>query len=406
MAAHYEVHEEIPEEEAPPPPPRLWPWLVALLLLVLAGLGGLWWATRDDDAGAAAPATTAAAAGQVQVPAVEGEPLDDATAALAAAGLEPKLARAPSERPSGIVLEQDPAAGRSVDRGSTVTLTISRGEATISVPDVRRLPAARAFAELEQARLTPSSRRVYADAPVGEVVAQKPGPGNEVEPGTEVALTVSRGEREVEVPDVTGRDEAEAVAALEDAGLTAGSRRVPSGEPAGTVVAQNPRAGERAAKGSKVQINVSAGAAGTTTSTTTSSGRVTVPDVVGLKRRAAVGRLRGAGLEADTKPIPSDEPEGTVVAQFPAAGTQARRGGSIRINVSAGRAAREVPDVVGDDELTATDRLEEAGFVVEVVRQDTSAPEEDGVVLEQDPLPGDKRKPGTTVTVIVGTLTG
>jgi beta-lactam-binding protein with PASTA domain len=64
-----------------------------------------------------------------------------------------------------------------------------------------------------------------------------------------------------------------------------------------------------------------------------------------------------------------------------------------------------VPDVVGLDEATARQKLENAGFTVAVLDQDTSDPTEDGVVLDQNPPAGDRRKPGAEITIFVGVLT-
>ena len=87
------------------------------------------------------------------------------------------------------------------------------------------------------------------------------------------------------MPDVVGRPSDAATTSLTQAGLVAAPREVPSGQPEGTVVAQSPKAGDRAAKGSRVQINVSGGrtaTSGTTTTTaTTQAATVSVPDLVG-----------------------------------------------------------------------------------------------------------------------------
>jgi serine/threonine-protein kinase len=78
---------------------------------------------------------------------------------------------------------------------------------------------------------------------------------------------------------------------------------------------------------------------GTTTSgtTTTPSATVTVPDLVGSTFADARRQLRDLGLKADRKDVPSAEPYGNVVAQYPAPGSTAKKGGSIRVNVSVGR---------------------------------------------------------------------
>jgi eukaryotic-like serine/threonine-protein kinase len=60
-----------------------------------------------------------------------------------------------------------------------------------------------------------------------------------------------------------------------------------------------------------------------------------------------------------------------------------------------------VPDVVGQDDVTATDILQEAGF--EVVSRDDTSPsnEPDGTVIDQDPAGGTRAPEGSVVTIVV-----
>ena len=71
-------------------------------------------------------------------------------------------------------------------------------------------------------------------------------------------LNVSKGSGTVNVPSLVGTSQNDAVAQLEAAGLDANVVPVPSTEPAGTVVAQNPTSGE-VRRGSSVRLNVSNG---------------------------------------------------------------------------------------------------------------------------------------------------
>ena len=93
------------------------------------------------------------------------------------------------------------------------------------------------------------------------------------------------------------------------------------------------------------------------------------------------------------------------MAQYPAAGAPAKHGGSVRVNVSQGPGTKAVPDVTGDDETAATTKLENAGFTVKVVRQDTTDASEDGIVLDETPAGGTDAKPGAKVTLTIGSLT-
>ena len=62
--------------------------------------------------------------------------------------------------------------------------------------------------------------------------------------------------------------------------------------------------------------------------------------------------------------------------------------------------------MTSQDEASAQQTLEQSGFTVDVQEQDTIDPNQDGIVLDQDPVGGTKAKPGTTVTITVGRLHG
>jgi eukaryotic-like serine/threonine-protein kinase len=134
-----------------------------------------------------------------------------------------------------------------------------------------------------------------------------------------------------------------------------------------------------------------------------------VPDVVGRTADEAGSILRDAGLEARQVEVPSTEPQGNVVAQSPAAGSQVAQGSAVRINVSTGEGAEqpedvEVPDVVGAAEAEAVSQLEEAGFTVRIRREDVTDETQDGVVLEQDPEANTTAPRDSEVAITVGQL--
>jgi beta-lactam-binding protein with PASTA domain len=339
--------------------PTIWPWLLALLLLVLAGIGigaAAYLVTRDDDDERAEPAT-------VTVPQVVGDDVAAAIRKLSANGLGNQVARIPSTRPRGDVIRQRPRPGAAVERGERVALVVSSGPPSARVPDVRGLPLADAFRRIEAARLRPQARRVFSTGRRGRIVRQRPAPGAEVERESIVLLTVSRGPRRVAVPAVVGFSEAEAGARLRAAGLDPSVARVASSERSGTVVAQNPTAGERVRSGAAVRINVSRGRPATTTAPPTTAPTTT----------------RATTTRPTTTRTTTTTPTGT---------------GS----------AVTVPDVVGLDEPTARARLLQAGFALRTVTRTTSDPAEEGIVLDQRPLGGTPARAGAQVTITVGAL--
>ena len=206
-----------------------------------------------------------------------------------------------------------------------------------------------------------------------------------------------------QVPDLVGAQSAEAQETLREAGLRANVQTVPSAQPGGTVVAQNPAAGTEVDEGSAVRLNVSAG--GTPPAPPEPA---TVPDVVGLQqteavRVAAAGRpegiraaraLAGAGRHSSSRRPAS--PARAWNAATPSRSTSRRA----RIR----RRATAVPDVVGLGEEEARDELRAAGFRVQVVKVDAPTPAEEGRVVDQQP--SDEAPGGWEVTLTVGRLGG
>ena len=62
-----------------------------------------------------------------------------------------------------------------------------------------------------------------------------------------------------------------------------------------------------------------------------------MPDVTGLSRESAEARLRDEGLAVAVAEQESDVPEGDVISQTPAGGTELTRGATVTITVSTGR---------------------------------------------------------------------
>lgn len=197
-------------------------------------------------------------------------------------------------------------------------------EDTVEVPAVQGLTVDRAVARLADENLEPDVVTEPSDAPEGTVFRQDPAAGTEVDEGSTVQLLVSGGPESGPVPNAVGLPEAQARDRLVAAGFEVRTREVFSDDPAGTVTAQEPAAGADTAAGSTVTINVSKG-----------TGQVDVPNVVGLGRSEAENEIESAKLEPNVVVVPSDEPEGTVVAQSPIGGTL-RQGATVRLNVSQG----------------------------------------------------------------------
>ena len=274
------------------------------------------------------------------VPNVVGLQRGEAERRLDDSGFEVERKDIVSARTAGVVLDQRPTSGTRYGEGGIVVLSVARSAARVDVPDVTGVPTAAAMDRLRVAGLQGRAQTIASRRPKGQVLRQVPVAGTEVPKDSPVVLIVSAGQQLVDVPDVVGLTAGNATKQLADAGFRTRVRQVASSEPAGTVIAQKPGGGSRAPRGQVIRINVARGETQTTTTVVTTTAR-------------------------------------------PSQGT--------------------VPDVVGLDEQSATQTIEDAGFRVRVQDRTVTDSSQDGVVLQQLPR-GGTRRTGTTVTIVVGRL--
>jgi serine/threonine-protein kinase len=198
------------------------------------------------------------------VPGVVGEDRETAEAALRDAGFEVSTEETESSfENEGLITEQRPGGGESGEVGSEVELTVGTGPDTVEVPDVTGINQIQARGILEQSSLALGAvAEDYSDTvPEGAIISQDPAEGEEVEPDSEVGVTVSLGVQQVEVPEVYGASLLEAQAILEDAGLFAApvESTLPNEEAAGTALETDPIAGTPVDPGATVTLYYSAG---------------------------------------------------------------------------------------------------------------------------------------------------
>ena len=149
------------------------------------------------------------------------------------------------------------AAAAALVLGAVIAavLLLTGGE-KVAVPSVVSQDRARAEAALENAGFDVSASIVASDEEEGVVVGQHPPAGDKAEKGSDVRLDVSKGPPIVAVPDVVGESQADAEAALEQAGFQVEVAKEPSDKAAeGTVVSLRPA--EEAEKGSVIRVGVS-----------------------------------------------------------------------------------------------------------------------------------------------------
>lgn len=201
----------------------------------------------------------------------------------------------------------------------------------ITVPDVtgKQMTLARQILEDQHLRVT-VAETYDASVPVGVVVSQTPEAGTMVKEERAITIYVSKGGEELEMPNLRGLNQSDAIDKLQQMGLRLGSAyETFSDEDSGTVISQDPRSGTRISKGQTVDITVSKGQ---------KIKKVSVPDVKGVPVDRARTIIEGSSLSVGgTSEQESTQAAGTVVSQSPAAGTEVDAGSSVRLVVSSGK---------------------------------------------------------------------
>jgi serine/threonine-protein kinase len=195
---------------------------------------------------------------QTEVPDVIGETRDDAIATLARRDLDHSVHEVFSAEDPGTVVGQDPKPGETVNVGTRVRLNVSKGKRPVVVPPVVGQPFENAKSALEGAGFRVTRRNVESTDPAGTVVGQDPAANTEVAPGATIVLSVSKGPKNVQVPDVTNQDEPTATSTLKAAGFNVNVERQQIDDPGqnGFVISQDPAGGSQAPAGTTVTIVV------------------------------------------------------------------------------------------------------------------------------------------------------
>lgn len=159
----------------------------------------------------------------------------------------------------------------------------------------------------------------------GYIISQDPAGKKEVKENTTIKVVVSKGIEKVQVPKLVGQKEADAVKALETAGLKFTVEEETNKKvEAGVVFEQDKEAGTEVNKGDTIKIKISAGAK-----------KVQVPSVIGSEEADAKSTLSKAGFSVTV--VYEEEKgkeDGTVLKQSIDAGKEVTEGSSITITVN------------------------------------------------------------------------
>jgi len=202
---------------------------------------------------------------------------------------------------------------------------------TVDVPAVANMPpdSARELLKGRGLLMVIQGERPDPAVPAGWIVEQTPMAGSQVRRGAEVSAKVSSGPERVLVPEVVGRQVAEARTAIEAAGLRVGSvQETGSGTP-GVVTAVSPAPGTRVAPGSDVVLTAVPQAAAP-------PAEIEVPQLRRMSLAEARRTIEGAGLHVGgTRQTYDDNlPGGRVIRSDPAAGTRVAPGTTVHLVVN------------------------------------------------------------------------
>ena len=244
--------------------------VVALLVLLGVGIGvGAWWLTTGRYA---------------SVPVVAGDSQAVATTALTTDGftLDGSKRVHSNDVQRGLVVGTSPA-GRAA-RGSAITILISDGPFTSTVPVVKHDTLAQAEAALQRAHLSYRIERVGSSSPVGTVLGTDPAAGQTWPQTKPVAILLAASPP---LPNFVGQNVQAAQQWAQQHGVTLQTQQVQNSQAQqGTIITQTPAAGSAYRPGQTVTVQVSNGPA-----------LVNVPYVIGLNVNQATAELEAAGFQ-------------------------------------------------------------------------------------------------------------
>ena len=238
------------QDDGYPPETRERRWLpivlwIAGVLLVLGVVGGVAYAILGGGSSHA-------------VPQVNGLTVTQAEHAMTQAGLKYTVQKQPSDTvPKDIVINTSPPNGNVVPASSSVVIIVSSGPKMVAVPDVKHDPVTQAISTLQSAGFHVHQRTaVNSTASPNTVVRQDPTGGSKAKFGSTVTIFVSPSGSIV--PDVVDQNYQVAIGKLNNAGFT-NINEVTVTNPQlsnGTVVLQNPQAGQRVPTRTAITLSV------------------------------------------------------------------------------------------------------------------------------------------------------
>lgn len=212
----------------------------------------------------------------------------------------------------------------------------------LKVPNLEDMTEERARAELEDMGLkmeVSETRIASEDIEKDRIVKSDPDKGEKVKEGDTITVYLSSGKPTGKVPNLFGKTEADAEAALEAEGYSLGKVTSEESEyPEGTVIRQDPGADEELEKGGRVNIVLSEG-----------TDEVDVPSVTGRTYDEAREILEKAGFSVGQPSYQESDTYDKNIVMMQSATGKAKKGTVIYLTVSKGKPEVTPPDDPSDE---------------------------------------------------------
>jgi len=163
--------------------------------------------------------------------------------------------------PAGCIIEQTPKAGRTLDEDDVITVVISRGAKSSTIPDYTGKEYRQV--EIDLGKLGVEFREEWEfneEVEKNCIISTTPEAGAAIENDMTVVLLISKGKelKEIEMPDLKNYSQEDAVAELEKLNLTVGQvTRVDSKEQDGVVIFQSIPAKSKVMEETVVDLQIS-----------------------------------------------------------------------------------------------------------------------------------------------------
>ena len=215
--------------------------------------------------------------------------------------------------------------------------------------------------------------------------------------GLTIGISNATRPKDVEIPNLVGKtvDEAKDILKQNKLNYVEESQEYNTEVPEGQIISQNPPyvQGRRIKENTSIKVVVSKG-----TETTT------VPKLKGLTKEEAQDAADKAKIKLDFQEETSKTVEaGVIIKQEKAEGETVNAGDTIKVYISIGTGIKQVKvvSVVGQDEETAKQTLQDLGLVIEKVNYSKDKTQSNGVVLEQSVSAGTTVDEGSKITLTV-----